>query len=129
MTGQVHGLNYLKQNDYAGAEPFWRERLRILDRMNPDDWRTFNSKSMLGASLLGQKKYADAEPLLVAGYEGMREREARIAVPNRTRLTGALERIVQLYDAWGKKDQADERRKRLAARREADQKPEIPDEK
>ena len=35
----------------------------------------FNAKTLLGGSLLGQKKYPDAEPLLLAGYEGIRERE------------------------------------------------------
>ena len=41
-------------------------------------WTTFNTKSLLGASLLGQKKYAEAEPLLVAGYSGLKQREAKI---------------------------------------------------
>src|SRR5262249_21360682 len=36
------------------------------------------SKAQLGAALLGQKKYADAEPLLLAGYEGMKQREKTI---------------------------------------------------
>jgi hypothetical protein len=36
----------------------------------PDAWQTHNTKSMLGGARLGQKKYADTEPLLVAGYEG-----------------------------------------------------------
>jgi len=33
---------------------------------------------MLGGSLLGQKKYAEAEPLLLSGYEGMKQREVKI---------------------------------------------------
>jgi len=33
----------------------------------PDDWLTFNTQSMLGGALLGRKRYADAEPLLVKG--------------------------------------------------------------
>ena len=32
---------------------------------------------MLGEVLLNQKKYADAEPLLLSGYEGMTKREGR----------------------------------------------------
>ncbi len=63
--------------------------------------------------LLGQKKYAEAEPLLVQGYEGMKAREAKIPPQSKKRLTEAAERIVQLYDAWGKPDQAAEWRKRL----------------
>jgi hypothetical protein len=30
------------------------------------DWRTFNARSLLGGSLLNQKKYAEAERLLIA---------------------------------------------------------------
>ena len=35
-------------------------------------------ESLLGGALLGQKKYADAEPLLLPGYEGMKQRETTI---------------------------------------------------
>jgi hypothetical protein len=43
----------------------------------------------------------------VAGYNGMKDREMRIPVPQRSKLVEALDRVVQLYDAWSKKDQAD----------------------
>jgi eukaryotic-like serine/threonine-protein kinase len=58
-------------------------------------------------------QYADAEPLLVDGYGGMKQREAQIPADDTQYLTEALERLVQLYDGWGKKAQADEWRKRL----------------
>src|SRR6202011_4287306 len=41
-------------------------------------------------------------PLLLAGYEGMKAREKTIPKES-PRLTEALERLVQLYDAWGKR--------------------------
>jgi hypothetical protein len=34
--------------------------------------------STLGGALLGQQKYADAEPLLLKGYDGMKARENTI---------------------------------------------------
>ncbi|MGO9463841.1 MAG: hypothetical protein ACLQIB_42380 [Isosphaeraceae bacterium] len=62
---------------------------------------------MVGAALAGQKKYADAEPLLIQAYEGLKEREARIPFLWRTkRPSEAGARIVELYDAWGKTDKA-----------------------
>src|SRR5262249_54243562 len=88
------------------------------------DWKTFHTQSMLGGSLLGQKKYADAEPLLVTGYEGIREREARIPVPSRFRLVEALDRLGRLYEDWGQKDQAEAWRKQLGARKQPGQEPE-----
>ena len=55
--------------------------LRMCDAIvhrGPDDWGTFYTRSMLGFSLLGQKKFVEAEPLLVSGYEGMKQREDKI---------------------------------------------------
>src|SRR5262249_40891842 len=114
--------NLLKQQKYADAETLLRECLKIREQKHPDNWRTFHTRSMLGASLLGQKKHADAEPLLAAGYEGMREREARIPVPGRFRLMDALERLVQLYETTGQKEQAAAWRTKLETSREADKK-------
>ena len=82
--------------------------------VQPDEWTTFNTRSLLGGSLLGQKKYAEAEPLIVAGYEGMKAREAKIAAPGMPRFAEGAERVVRLYEAWGKKDKAAEWRTRLA---------------
>jgi hypothetical protein len=64
-------------------------------------------------SLLGQKKYAEAEPLLRAGYEGMKQRETKIPANAKESLSEALERLVQLYDAWGRPEQANEWRQKL----------------
>jgi WD40 repeat protein/serine/threonine protein kinase len=116
------GLNHLKQHKYADAEPLLRECLAIREQSAPDWWATFNAKSMLGGSLLGQKKYAEAEPLLLAGYEGMRQREETIPLPAKVRLTEAVERLVQLYDEWGRKDKADEWRRKLAVTKPAEAK-------
>src|SRR5262249_672423 len=92
-----------------------RESLAIREKKEPDAWQTFNTKSRLGAGLLGQKKCADAEPLLLQGYEGLKVREAQIPKASEGELTEALERVVQLYDDGGKKDKATEWRKKLEA--------------
>jgi hypothetical protein len=85
-----------------------RECLAIRRKLMPEHWLFFNTQSMLGGSLLGQHMYAEAEPLLLAGYEGMKTRQA---IP--IRLTEALERLAQLYEAWGQDDKAAEWRKKL----------------
>jgi len=113
------GLNLLEQHKPADAEPLLRECLAIREKTQPDAWTTFNTKSMLGASLLGQKNYADAEPLLLSGYEGMKQREKKIPPESKIRLTEALERLVQLYDALGRKDKADGWRKKLPVAKSA----------
>jgi serine/threonine protein kinase/tetratricopeptide (TPR) repeat protein len=105
--------NLIKQRRYAEAEPLLRECLKFREQNEPGDWTTFNTRSMLGGSLLGQKKYADSEPLLLAGYEGMKEREAKIPPIGKFRLTEAIERLAQLYEAWGKLEKAAEWRAKL----------------
>jgi hypothetical protein len=86
---------------------------KLREDHQPDDWTTFNAQSMLGCALLGQKNYPEAEPLLKGGYEAMQQREAKIHPQGRSRLTEALERLVPLYEAWGKKDEAAKWRKKL----------------
>jgi hypothetical protein len=107
------GLSLLQQGRWTEAEPVLRDCLAIREKVQPDDWSTFNTRSLLGGSLLGQKKYGEAEPLILSGYEGMKAREARIPPPGQPRLTEAAERVVKLYEDWGKKDKAAEWRARL----------------
>jgi hypothetical protein len=99
-------LILLEQKQWAEAEPLLRECLAIREKTQPDDWLIFNTKSMLGGALLGQKKYSAAEPLLRAGYEGLKKQQAKLPPPGQVRLPEAAERLVQLYEATGKKDEA-----------------------
>lgn len=55
---------------------------------------------------MSQGKFADAEPLLLSGYEGMKQREAKIPEPAKARLVEALDRLVELYTAIQKPDEA-----------------------
>jgi serine/threonine protein kinase/Flp pilus assembly protein TadD len=104
----------LAKGKFDEAEPLARECLAIREKQNSDDWLTFNARSLLGGSLLGQKKHAEAEPLLLAAYEGMKQREARIPANGRPRLKETLQRLVQLYDATDRPDQAAEWKQKLA---------------
>jgi tetratricopeptide (TPR) repeat protein len=103
----------LKQRRYAEAEPLLRDGLKFREQNEPDGWTTFNAKSLLGGSLLGQKEYDEAEPLLLAGYQGMKQREGKIPPFAKVRLTEAVERLVQLYVAWGRIEKAAEWRAKL----------------
>ncbi len=54
-----------------------------------------------------------------AGYEGIKQREAKIPPPGKVRLTEALERLIQVSEAMDKKDEAAKWRKELEAWKEA----------
>jgi hypothetical protein len=58
-----------------------------------------------------------AERPLVQGYEGTKARAKAISPPASARLGEALGRLVQLYDAWGQKEKAEEWRKKWEAER------------
>jgi tetratricopeptide (TPR) repeat protein len=117
----------LGSGKFSEAEPMARECVAIYEKRLPDDWRTFDARSMLGGCLLGQKKYAEAEPLLLSGFEGVKQREDKInlryVLPRFWRfpadstpwLKESLRRLVQLYEATGRPDQAAEWKKTLEA--------------
>jgi eukaryotic-like serine/threonine-protein kinase len=102
------------------AEAAGRRCLAIREREAPDDWSTFASRSLVGATLLGQKKYAEAEPLLESGYEGMKQRGDKIPAQGKVRLRESLERLVQLYEETNRPDKVAECKQKLA---ELDQTP------
>ncbi len=105
-------LAYISQGKFTESEPLAREALEFDRKKQPDDWQRFRAESLLGASLAGQKKYAEAEPLLLEGYQGMLARKDRIGVPDQYHLDRAREWLVQLYQAWGKPGKAADWRKR-----------------
>jgi len=110
LAGTLASLGHilLAQSKFGEAEPFLRECLELRQNAAPDDWRVFNARSLLGGALLGQMRFEAAEPLLLEGYEGLKQREQRIPVGNRVFIREARERLVQLYEAWGKPAQAAE---------------------
>lgn len=116
-AGTLHAVGFVlvRQEKWKEAESRLRQSESIRVKLEPDTWTTFDTKSLLGAALLGQKAFDRAEPYLVEGYEGMNQRRARIPVSEKPRVTDALKRLVQLYDDWGKPDQTARWRKELEA--------------
>jgi serine/threonine protein kinase len=100
------GRCLLHEHKYPEAEQPLREALGLAVKTEPDAWTTFHAESLLGRALLGQQKYVEAAPLLTQGYEGLKQRAAQIPPPAKIRVTETLECLVQLYEAWGKPDEA-----------------------
>ena len=107
LAGQLAflGGSLLQVKAFAEAERLIRESLAIREKTQADVWSTFNSRSMLGGALLGQTKYADAEPLLLKGYEGMKQRQRSIPPDACTRIPEALDRLIDLYTATNKPEE------------------------
>jgi hypothetical protein len=66
----------------------------------------YQSESLLGAALAGQQKFAEAEPLLLSSAKALLAREAQLSPAERKLLRTAIERVIDLYDAWGQAEEA-----------------------
>ena len=108
---------YQSEGKCVESEPLARESFDFYRKKRPDDWLRFRSESLMGASLAGQKRYAEAEALLLEGYEGMAARRVRIPAPHAYNLDHARDWIVRLYESWGKPDRAAEWRTKISTRR------------
>jgi len=115
-------VQLMAQQKFTEAEAPARESLAIREKAIPDEWRTFNSRSLLGGSLLGQKKYAEAEPFLLAGYEGMKQREKSIPAAGKVRIPEATQRLADLYEATRQPQKAAEWNQKLAEFNQAEAK-------
>ena len=105
----VLGLNLLDQRKYTNAEPILRECLDLREKLLEDNqatlWQVANAKSMLGEALMAGKKPVEAESLLLAGYEGLRQDEN--AIPDvvwKVRVAEAIQHLIDLARAKNKPD-------------------------
>jgi eukaryotic-like serine/threonine-protein kinase len=116
------GSVQLARRQPAAAEALIREGLRIRllsPQMVPnrrrilpeDDWSIGAIKSLLGASLIARAKYKEAEAALL---EARRDLDA-LPVPESRDVHATISRLVDLYTAWGKRDEASRYRTLLAS--------------
>jgi tetratricopeptide (TPR) repeat protein len=59
------------QGKAGEAEALLQEEIPIMEEKFQNDWVTFWARNLLGYSLMLQKRYVEAEPLLRSGYLGM----------------------------------------------------------
>jgi serine/threonine protein kinase/tetratricopeptide (TPR) repeat protein len=114
LTLSAIGLCLVAQEKWAEAEPFVREALAILSARPRDDWTRYEAQVRLGYALLGQRKYIEAESMLLDGYEGLKGQESRIPAPSKPRLIEAASKLGDLYEALGKPKDARKWRSKAA---------------
>ena len=99
-------LELVQQGKLAEAEGLLRECLAIREKKALYVWRKHRTQARLGACLLAQKKFAEAEPLLLSGYEGLSQDESSIPPIARSSVTNAAECLAQYYEQTGQPDKA-----------------------
>jgi tetratricopeptide (TPR) repeat protein len=107
---------YLAARRWAGAEATSRANLAVLAKARPDRWERFSAISLLGASFTGQGRFAEAEPLVRAGYHGINARRAKVPVRAKNAIAGVEDRVVPFYEAWHRPQEAADWQARLGLR-------------
>ena len=89
----------IARGEGAATEPLLRHALSAREHLYPPgDWRIAQAQSLLGASLIAQKRYAEAEPLLVAAAAMLKPIPG---AQDRERLATRA-RLASLYDTVGR---------------------------
>jgi tetratricopeptide (TPR) repeat protein len=112
----------LSLNQAVVAEELIREALPIRARapqlvpsrrrtISEDDWSVATTKALLGTSLVAQRRYADAEVVLLDARHDL-DLQPR---PSAHDVTATITALVQLYEAWGKREAAVAYRAQLAS--------------
>ena len=89
-------LNTLEEHEEA--ESVLRRCVALREKLLPDHWWISSARSLLGEALTGQRRFGEAEPMLLVSYDDLRNDPDSRAM----RVPSALERIIALYEAWDK---------------------------
>jgi len=104
-------LNKLGRSDEA--ERVLREAVRLREENLPaQHFMTALTRGALGECLTTQKRYDEAEPLLVASYTSLVKSQA----VHNPRTLSAERRLVDLYQRWNKPELADKYRALLSSK-------------
>jgi tetratricopeptide (TPR) repeat protein len=112
----------LMRNQAVAAEDLIKEALPVRARapgvvpsrrrtISDDDWSVATTRALLGAALVAQQRYAEAEGILL---EARRDLDTQ-PQPSARDVNATIVGLVQLYEAWGKRDAAAAYRARLAS--------------
>ena len=107
----VQGIIYSQTGRTAEAEQLLREAVRIRAENVPEThFLRATANGALGEFLTAQSRFPEAEAFLLASYESLKKSQAENSP--RTRL--ALQRLVSLYENWGRSDAASAYREKLS---------------
>jgi len=101
------GRSLYYTGQYVEAQKLLRRSVEHHRKALPEGhWRLAYVQTDLGSCLTELARYADAEPQLLEAYESIKAKRG----PQHDKTIETLERIVALYTAWDKPDQATEYR-------------------
>jgi tetratricopeptide (TPR) repeat protein len=102
-TRELLGLLLMERGNCAAAEAELRECLRIREsRFGEAHWLSAYTASFLAECLVRLGRYEEAEQLLIQGHPVMVAGRG----PAHARTQEVLERMIALYETWGRPDRA-----------------------
>jgi serine/threonine-protein kinase len=102
---------YNADRQYARAEPLFREALQMFQTtLPPEHSNTAIAHIKLGRTLLRQRRFAEAAPETLAGYEIIKPQ----AAPGNGFLRAARIDLAAIYDTLGQPEKASVFKKELA---------------
>jgi len=100
------GRTQLDQRKFADAQRSMQALLQLQEGAGLQGWVHGAALSLLGESLAGQGRHADAEARMLAGHRELLEHRGTMAADDETWLHGSTEALQRLYLAWGRPDEA-----------------------
>jgi non-specific serine/threonine protein kinase/serine/threonine-protein kinase len=102
-TVKIGGVLY-QEHQYTAVEAMLKPVVAADGPVMP--WILFEAKSVLGAAIAAQGRFAEAESHLLEAYDGLVEVGPKIPADNRPTIADTADRLVTLYQAWGKEERA-----------------------
>ena len=106
------GACQFMQHKLVDAEKSLRQSLAINTKKAPNTAFCHGTESLLGAALVGQKRLAEAEPLLVGSAKALIADAAKLSPAEKKYAVVAIDRVIQFYGAQGNAGEAAQWRKR-----------------
>jgi len=105
MAMRALGRLLIELGEARQAEPILRQCVVAFGRFHlieSEKWRVARARGTLGYCLASLRRFDEAEPLLVESCRALHAMKGEGFIATRI----ALERVVALYEAWGKADEA-----------------------
>jgi non-specific serine/threonine protein kinase/serine/threonine-protein kinase len=107
-AGMVLGQIQIDARRFAQAERALRNVLTLYDQSGARGWQRTATAVLLGRSLLGQRRYAAAEPMLLEGYRALEAQRDEIPADEQKILAETRADLYRLYQEWGRSAKASE---------------------
>jgi non-specific serine/threonine protein kinase/serine/threonine-protein kinase len=107
-TETVLGQVQIAAGRFTQAERTLRNVLRVYDESGVRGWQRAAATANLGESLLGQRRYAAAEPLLLEGYRALEAQRDEIPADEQQVFSKARGALHRLYLESGRPEKASE---------------------